>query len=278
MAAINYIDGLGLKATFGAFIPRGGYNDLLVFPAMKKPATNDWPEEDGVEVDLTDPVLEAKEVSITFLASDPSKDVREFLAAVSEPGYHTIGITSLGRSWSLRLIEQSENKIYPSANLFTLRFVEDLPLRPVSGSYASGVVVPVSSYNIDEISLDQYGITVMTAKDEVCKLPSVKQNLTTGSAYTDGRKYDVSTLVFNSKETTFKCRLKAASMGQFWACYDAFFYSLIQPGERQMYVSYLDQSFPFYYSKSANFVIRSLGTPIVVDFDLTLVFTKFRLQ
>lgn len=278
MAAINYIDGLGLKATFGAFIPRGGYNDLLVFPAMKKPTTNDWPEEDGIEVDLTDPVLEAKEVGISFLVSDPAKDVREFLATVSEPGYHTIGITSLGRNWSLRLTDHSENKIYPNASLFTLRFVEDLPLRPVSASYSCGVVVPVSSYNIDTISLDQYGIVVMTAKDEVCKLPSVKQNLTTASAYRDGQTYDVATLVFNSKETTFKCRLKAASMSQFWACYDALFYSLIQPGERQLYVSYLDQSFPCYYSKSGNFVIRSLGTPVVVDFDLTLVFTKFRLQ
>lgn len=43
-----YIDDLNVLGRFGCRVTRGGYNDLLAFPAMKEPERNDWPEEDGI--------------------------------------------------------------------------------------------------------------------------------------------------------------------------------------------------------------------------------------
>ena len=39
-----YIDDLNVLGRFGCRVTRGGYNDLLAFPAMKEPEKNDWPE------------------------------------------------------------------------------------------------------------------------------------------------------------------------------------------------------------------------------------------
>ena len=50
-----YIDDLNVLGRFGCRVTRGGYNDLLAFPAMKEPEKNDWPEEDRIEEDLSDP-------------------------------------------------------------------------------------------------------------------------------------------------------------------------------------------------------------------------------
>ena len=59
-----YIDDLHVRSRFGCWITRGGYAGLLAFPAMREPEYNDWPEEDGIEVDLSEPKLEDKEIAI----------------------------------------------------------------------------------------------------------------------------------------------------------------------------------------------------------------------
>lgn len=64
-----YIDGISICNRFGVWVTKGGYNGLLAFPAMKEPESNDWPEEDGIEVDLSDPKLEPKEATISFLST-----------------------------------------------------------------------------------------------------------------------------------------------------------------------------------------------------------------
>ena len=57
MTETIYIDDIDIYARYGVVITSGGYDGLLAFPALKDPEANDWPEEDGVEVDLSDPKL-----------------------------------------------------------------------------------------------------------------------------------------------------------------------------------------------------------------------------
>ena len=93
-----YIDDLHVRSRFGCWITRGGYAGLLAFPAMREPEYNDWPEEDGIEVDLSEPKLEDKEIAIPFLA-DTHVGATDLVAYLSEPGYHSFYIPSLGRRW-----------------------------------------------------------------------------------------------------------------------------------------------------------------------------------
>ena len=46
-----YIDGIDIFSAYGANVT-DGLESLFLFPAIKEPEQNDWPEEDGIEVDL----------------------------------------------------------------------------------------------------------------------------------------------------------------------------------------------------------------------------------
>lgn len=278
MTGVFYIDGIDIYTRYGVVITSGGYNDLLCFPALKEPETNDWPEEDGIEVDLSTPALEAKEVTISFGCNRP--ECSDFIFMISKPGYHTIRITELSREWRLRLTTQTALKDYIRAVAFSLKFVDDYPVRstayaPASGS---GLNLPVSEYELDGVPFSQYGIEVTDGWDDLQKSPTVKQNLTRSFSTSDGQMYDVDLVVFSAKETTLKCCLSAVSVAKLWECYTAFFNDLIQPEERQLYVSFLYETYPCYYKKSSGFKVLSLRGPVIVEFNLTLVFTVFRIN
>lgn len=273
-----YIDGISTWDKFGVWVTKGGYSDLLTFPALVDPDKNDWPEEDGIEVDLSDPHLKEKEITISFLASKPNVDVCDFIAFISLPGYHTLRVPSLNRDWRLRLSTHTKNKRYLNACDFSLTFIEDIPIRPVIALPDPGLLVRDCGYELDGISFADYGVVIDAAKDELLKSPAAKKNLNRKVRTQDGQIYDTDILVFSSKETTFKCHFKAASIEKFWQCYDAFFSALIQPEERQLYVDFLSETYPCYYKKSTGFKVLSLRGPVIVEFNLTLVFTVFRIN
>lgn len=273
-----YIDGISTWDRFGVWVTKGGYSDLLTFPALVDPDKNDWPEEDGIEVDLSDPHLKEKEITISFLASKPNIDVCDFIAFISAPGYHTLRVPSLNREWRLRLSTHTKNKRYLNACDFSLTFIEDIPIRPAIALPDPGLLVRDCGYELDGVSFADYGVVIDAAKDELLKSPAAKKNLNRKVRTQDGQIYDTDILVFSSKETTFKCHFKAASIEKFWQCYDAFFSALIQPEERQLYVDFLSETYPCYYKKSTGFKILSLCGPVIVEFNLTLVFTVFRIN
>lgn len=273
-----YIDGISIWNRFGVWVTKGGYKDLLTFPSLVDPDKNDWPEEDGIEVDLSEPRIQEKEITISFLASNPGIDASDFIAFISTPGYHTLRVPSLQREWRLRLLTQTANKRYQNACDFSLKFAEDVPVRPAVALPDPGLIVRDCGYELDGISFADYGVVVDIARDELLKSPTVKQNLNRKVRTLDGQLYDADQLVFASKEATFKCHLKAVSMAAFWKCYDAFFAALVQPEERQLYVDYTGEEYPCHYKKSSGFKILSLSGPVVVEFSLTLVFTVFRIE
>jgi hypothetical protein len=272
-----YIDGVSCWDVYGVWIEKGGYNDLLAFPALKIPEQNAWPEEDGVEADLAAPRLEAKEVSIRFVSSRPGMDADNFIHFVSGEGYHTLYVPTLMRSWNVRLVSEPARKTYKGATAFTLRFVQDIPLKPEAVANP-GLPVRASVYEIDGVSLDHYGIVVEQAKDNVLGSPVAKKNLSREIKTLDGRIYDADFLVFESKEVAFKCYLKAISMEHFHACYDAFFYGITRPGERELYVDYVAEFYPCHYKSTSGWKLHLAGGFVLVEFTLVLVFTSFRVD
>lgn len=273
-----YIDGISTWSRFGVWVTRGGYGDLLAFPALVDPDTNDWPEEDGVEVDLSEPRLQVKEIAISFMANNPGKDAADFIAYLSAPGYHTLRVPSLQRDWRLRLAKHPANKVHATASEFSLQFVVDKPVRPSVALPDPGLYVRDCGYELDGVSFADYGVVVDAARDSLLKAPAAKQNLARKVSTADGQLYDADHLVFESKEVVFKCHFNAVSIPAFWACYDAFFGALIQPEERFLYWDYASEEYPCYYKKSSGFKVLSLSGPVVIEFSLTLVFTVFRVN
>lgn len=279
-----YIDGVDAYSDFGAWITEGGYDNLFSFPALVAPDKNSWPEEDGVEVDLSSPALSGKEVSISFVASNPQINADEFISYIARPGYRIVRVPALGKEWKLRLLSHPDNVVYgTTANrlvAFSLNFADDFPMRvseyqPASGG---GVILPSSGYLLDGKGLDRYGILIEKGRDSTLKSAAVKQNLTRKFKSTDGVLYDADTLVFSEKDVTFKCCLIADTIERFWQCYTAFFNDLIKPGERLLGYDETGKNYKCYYKNTSGWKLQSLTGRVIAEFNLTLVFTAFRVS
>ena len=74
MTGKTFIGGTDIYTAFGAFVTDGGYEDLAQFPPLKAVDYNDWFEDDGIEADLSKPVLDTRTVSVPFAFVEKSPD------------------------------------------------------------------------------------------------------------------------------------------------------------------------------------------------------------
>lgn len=61
-----FIDGLDAFSEYGIFVEQYGYKALVQMPSFKKLNSTEWPEYDGEETDLSNPILDSKTFSIPF--------------------------------------------------------------------------------------------------------------------------------------------------------------------------------------------------------------------
>ncbi len=123
-----YIDGKDTYALYGVFVVNGGYNELLAFPSLKKIDSNDWAEEDGIEPDLYSPVLDTRELNIKFSHHGIDARFGAFVELLSDMAYHTFDFREIGKTYKLRLVNQTSLSLAFRLGLFTLRFADDFPL------------------------------------------------------------------------------------------------------------------------------------------------------
>ena len=70
MKNLLFIDGRDAYVEYGIFVEQYGYKQLIQFPSFKKLESTDWPEEDGIEVDLTATKLDTRRLQIQFCISN----------------------------------------------------------------------------------------------------------------------------------------------------------------------------------------------------------------
>lgn len=104
-----YIDGKDAYSVYGLFVANNGYNGLISFPGFKELDENVWPEYDGVEVDLSSPVLNAMEFSITFYCCDYFKTA-DFISLISDGAFHEYNFVEAGCVRRLRLVSNPGKK------------------------------------------------------------------------------------------------------------------------------------------------------------------------
>jgi hypothetical protein len=265
-----YIDGLDVRAQYGVWIVKGGYNDLFLFPALKTPDVNDWPEYNGLEVDLSDPKLEALSISLDFVASRSAADTLGFLQLLSSLGYHTFYFPSLGRSFKLRLSDSVDFTKFSILEAFRLQFIIDQPSREDMFVWMSPAVrIVPSAYSLDGVSFDHYGIFVARGRDNLLQPPSAKPQMTRSDISTiDGQIYDAEQVRFSGKSATLQCCLKAADMQRLWSCRDAFFAAWVTPGERLL--TYNGKQYKCHYEQTSNAKLLRLGDKCMISFDLSI--------
>ncbi|NJN27149.1 MAG: hypothetical protein HC819_14815 [Cyclobacteriaceae bacterium] len=107
MALSGYwlLDSLDIYDTYGAMIARGGYADLLKSPKRKPSLFNNWPEENGLEIDLDNPTFEEMEVSIPFYMVGDKPDFfanhKAFFDKIKGPGLMSLQVNPLEKTFML---------------------------------------------------------------------------------------------------------------------------------------------------------------------------------
>jgi len=262
------INGIDAYQAFGVFISEGGLNGLVSFPELKEPNKNNWAELDGVEVDLSAPKLDTKELSISF-GTKANADFNGFMELVFGSVYHDINFTYLGITNSLRFVSCPDYK-GESLRLFSLNFADDFPLQGYSYVAPSSNLISQRGYKLDGVDLSQYGIAILEGSDsEISKPRTVKPNLTINVKSQSGARYDSGRLVFQEKEVKLNCLMLATNMSDFFKNRNALLYNLSKPGERVFNYSGVD--YKCYY-KSANTKKFSYDGKIWFEFELVIIF------
>ena len=101
-----FIDGNDAYLQYGVYVTSGGFNELVAFPPLKSVDSNDWQEEDGVEADLSAPVLNTREIQVKFAFSGLFSRFCAFIELLSDGAYHEFYCAHIQRTFTLRMTQQ----------------------------------------------------------------------------------------------------------------------------------------------------------------------------
>lgn len=274
-----YIDGDDAYKQYGVYVVEGGWNDLVAFPPLKTVPSNDWQEEDGIEADLSNPVLNTKEVQLKVAFSGTYSRFSALIELLSDVAYHTFECVYIGRIYRLRLVSQPNMAIAQTLETATLKLANDFPFDGYSYKAPDSSVVPAEDYKFDGRKFTDYGVRVLKGTlAEVKKTPTVKTNLLRNLSHLSGAIYDSGQVTFKTKDVKIYCLMRAESLDELWRNWDALLFDLIRPDEHLLWVDDLEQEFPFHY-KSCQVTEFYPDGKIWLKFTLTVTFTRsFRLD
>lgn len=243
-----FVDGKDVFVEYGVWVTEGGWNGLLSMPPLKSVETNDWHEEDGVEVDLSAPVLDTHTASVSFACDAYWGKHADFIAALSDGAYHDFDARYCGRRFKLRLVSESELTAIHGLARFSLSLADDFPLYGYEYSQPEGSGVHPDGYSIDRKGLEYYGVRVLQGSlASVMKAPAAKENLSRDVKTKPGVDYDSANVTFKSKDIVLTCLMTAGNTEELWSRWNALLHDLVLPGARQLLVEHIGHTFGCMY-------------------------------
>ncbi|MCM1176696.1 MAG: hypothetical protein NC308_09670 [Clostridium sp.] len=277
-----YIDNVDAYEAYGICMTEGSYKSLMTWPALKAVAFNDWHENDGIEPDLSNPVLDTRVISLNFSTSGGREKFKEFMELLgtasctdaeknTTTAYHDFYIEELGRHWKLRMTAHPSLAVAGNLHVLTVSFADDFPLHDYEYVMPESTVNPSDECLLDGRKLTDYGVRILEGTlSGLMKQPSVKPNLLRnikslpGAIYDDGGE-----VILQSMDTTLNCLLRAGSTTEVWRNYDALLYDLIRPGKRTLSVRASGKEYLCFYKSSSVSEFAALGK-IWLKFSITI--------
>ena len=282
------IDGINALSTYGVYILKGGYAQLLNLPKFKTIEITEWLDSDGAEADLSSPVLDAKSFSIQFGFKELVL-LNSLYDKLSENAVHTFDFTELGKTYQLRMTATASLSSLKNSGKLALSFVIDNPAVATETPYEIGYTRVTQRGNyLDDIDLSQFGCWILDGTvQSFKKAPQTKENIVINSKYAAGQTYigfshnedgqTVNDVYYKSKDVTLRMLINARNLTEFWRCYNALFTRLSQSGIRTLRLSDVPKNFDCFYNGSqvTRFEICKSGT-IWCEFDVVLKILNMR--
>lgn len=122
LSGLYYLDGIDMWKAWNLIIQIGSA-DFLKYPAKKPSITHDWPDQHGLDVDLSKVYLQARSGTLQcVIATDTEGEFfrkhDDFLARLIQPGTRRLTIAAHGgRSYKVYYKECSAYRQLPSGKL-----------------------------------------------------------------------------------------------------------------------------------------------------------------
>ena len=273
-----FIDGLDAMVEYGVFVERNGYRQLIQQPVFKKIDQTEWPEFDGVEADVSAPMLDARQFQVQFCI----KNVRwaeDLFIALSDGVYHEFDFREIGKVMDLRLVSNGAFSSYIRLGKMTLTFADDFPSGLKGEPYELGESEVVQrGYTIDDIDFSQFGMYVLKGTDDsIRKAPNVRENLKITAKNMSGASYDSNGDVhWRAKDVTLKLFVRAADLEEFWERYGALYQVLMTPGLHTFNFIPIDVDYHCFYKSNSvsRFEILTSGK-VWCEFSVVLTMTDW---
>lgn len=273
-----FIDGNDAFTEYGIFVEQYGYKQLIQFPAFKKVDTTEWPDEDGIEVDLSAPMLDTRTLQIQFCIAN-IRYAEDLFDEMSNGAYHDFEFTELKRTYRLRMTSTGTFKSKIRLGKITLSFADDFPVVPSGEYYPLGKTdIRQVGYEVDGIDFSQFGAYILDGTDEsIRKSANVRDNLKISTKDINGVIYDNSAVTFKSKDVTLKCLIHCNGIDEFWRRYNAMFAVMLDADERRFYYAALGNEYQCYYKSMSvsKFDIRR-NNHVWCEFSVVLTFIDYR--
>lgn len=271
-----YIDGKDVYTEYGVYVVKGGWNELIAYPPLKTVESNDWQEMDGIEADLSAPVLDTREIQLKVAFTGFDSRFFALIRHLSDGAYHTFDCRHIERTYRLRLVSQPNLSVAQALGAVTMKFADDFPLSGYTYKKPASNVAAYDDYTFDGVKFTDYGVRVLKGTlDEVKKMPTVKTNLLRNISTQMGALYDGKNVTYKSKDVKINCLMRADTLDELWRNYDTLLYDLILPNTHNLWVREFNKEFPFYY-KSCQVTEFYPTDKIWLQFTLTVTFTTFR--
>lgn len=275
MKGVLYIDGVDVYSAYGVSVADSAYDDLVCFPNLKPIAFNDWHEKNGIEPDLSYPVLAAKSVTVPFHIVGGYARYKAFLAALSDEAYHTFNFAAIGLTKELRLTQVGELKSIQDLASFSLTFSDDEPMKGYAYMAPSSSVKQLGDFLLDGKDFAQYGVRMLEGTmDSIKTMPDVKENLSRNISISIGQEYDGEVVVYKTRTAELRCFMRAANAAEFWRNRNALLYDLTKTGERTLTVTELGKQIPCYYKGCSVTSFHPDNGKYWFEFTLSLEFFK----
>ena len=237
------VNGTNILEEFGVFVIQYGYAGLLDAPVFKPFETVDWMDEDGLDVDLSSPVLAARSFSLNlgFTSLDGLNRFYEFLSGT---GIVSVWMfTELGITKNLRLSGVG-TPASPSmmTGTVSITLVEDSPEAPHSPIPESPIAgVSQRGFSLDGHDFSHFGCWVLDGSIQSLRRgPAPKTNLVidkgegNGQVYLPNIKGGAERTTYRSYDVTLNMLINATSVSEWKAGMDALVSLLVSAGTKKL--------------------------------------------
>ncbi|GHT04924.1 hypothetical protein AGMMS49525_11740 [Bacteroidia bacterium] len=266
------INGIDI-AIFGVILTKDSYSNLFAYPTRKEPLSNKWQDEDGADVDLSDPVFEARTFKLSFY-SYPNANLYGFFELLMSEGYKTFQFVSIDLQMKLRYKSEPSRNLYTGGDTFELQFIDDFPMsffqsfETFEETGVNRMLPKQPNFKIDGLEFSEYGIGIIKGSNDY-KNPALKDQLTLIYETVSGQTYNVGTVKKESGNIVIKCWILASNIQSLKNKYVLFFNKIASESERILDTD--NHEYTCYYKSASDFKLYRDSETIALTFSLNFV-------